>query len=89
MTAEVIVQAADRLARVYRNNGMPCEIEAGPVGLVVYASTARDASVVADNVVKCLKPRDPNVSREDVVHDKDEGFATRFICTVRIDWDRI
>lgn len=80
--------AAETLQARYCARGLTCELEAGPVGIVVYAASQALAGRIADDILGSVKLRDPKAWREHVVFEKDEPAETSFVTAVHVDWEK-
>lgn len=81
---------ARRLADTFVARGLPCEIEAGPAGVLVYAGSMRDAARISAEVVTLLALAGvKHVVAERVIHEPDEPAATAYVATVRLDWSTL
>jgi hypothetical protein len=65
------------------------QIEAGSVGLVVYGPTIASVAQVTAQLAGFAKLVDSGARAEDVCIDADEPTTTRFVATVRLDWNRV
>ena len=65
------------------------QIEAGPVGLVVYGPTQTSVAQVAAKMAEFAKLFDTHARAEAVCVDADEAPTSRFIATVRFDWNAL
>lgn len=81
--------AAKRLAALYTRAGLPVEVEAGPVGLVVYGSDAATVRRVAQSLASTPRVLGGEVTVGPITVDQDEPEATRFWTTVEFDWSVI
>lgn len=79
---------AKKLAAVYTRAGLPCEIEHGLNGVIVYASSRDHVARISLNIAHAVRTRDPYVVASPVNEDKDEPEATRFWAAVDFDWRR-
>ena len=77
-----------RMASRYRESGLPCEIEAGPLGLVVYALNRFNAEAIAKDILRQVRERDPRAIASKPMHDMDEPAATSWWAAVEFDWRR-
>lgn len=80
---------ARKLAALYAAKGRPCEVEAGPAGLVVYASTRVDAEAIARDLLGAVRERDPRATRSEAKRDDDEPSETAWWAMVEFDWRRL
>lgn len=80
--------AAKSLAEVYTRAGLPCEIEHGLNGVIVYASSRDHAARISLDLAHAVRTRDPHVFASPVNEDKDEPEATRYWAAVDFDWRR-
>ena len=82
---------AERLAAFYAEKGFRVQIEAGTVGLVVYASSRRDAERVAADLAGSARARDPRARAIlPALRDEsgDEPEETAWWTAVEFDWRR-
>lgn len=79
--------AAKALAGLYVDVGLPCEIEAGPVGLVVYGPTSATVNAVTKSLARGPRTLGVAVRTSPAAADADEPEATRWWGTVEFDWD--
>jgi len=86
--ADATLSITARLMSLYANAGLPCTLDAGPVGIVVYAATRERAAEIADRLVEVVRMRDPKAFREPVVFERDELPATAWVTAVHIHWER-
>jgi len=77
---------AEGLTKYYAEKGITVQIEAGTVGLVVYASTRVDAERVARDLAGSARARDPRARAAPATKDADEPAATAWWTTVEFDW---
>lgn len=73
---------------MYRGAGLPCEIEAGRAGLVVYGPTRAIVTRVANKLATSVR-QVAFVGIENAVHERDEQPATAWVATVRFNWDEL
>jgi ABC-type sugar transport system substrate-binding protein len=85
-TAALRFPSAAKLAAMYTSVGLPCEIEAGRVGLVVYGRTAEEVRSVAKGLAKAPRSLGVTVAVERVTQETDEPEETQFSAVVRFDW---
>lgn len=89
MTTRTTCKAARDLEALYARAGMPCDIDAGPVGLVVYAATPAAAERAAESLANAPRSLGVPVTVEPAVFERDESAATAWVATVRFDWTRM
>lgn len=77
---------ASALEALHRETGLLVEIEAGPVGLVVYGPSVAAVRAAAVSLVRSARTRDPKAELEPIGDDADEPAETRFYGVVRFDW---
>jgi histidine ammonia-lyase len=65
------------------------QIEAGQVGLVVYGSTQTSVAQVAAKMAEFARLFDSAARAEAVCVDASEASTSRFIATVRFDWNAL
>ena len=83
------MEAAARLAALYARAGMPIEIEAGPVGLVVYGPSPAIVRKAAQSLASTPRVLGADVAVGPITVEPDEPKATRFWTTVEFDWSVI
>lgn len=79
--------ATKTLEAMYLAAGLPCELDAGPVGIVVYAATPAIVSAVANGLAKAPRSLGVWVRVEDPCFEPDENPATAYVAAVCFDWD--
>lgn len=77
---------AARLAKLYCDRGLPCEVEAGRVGLVVYAASRRVANAVAFALAVAPRSLGMAVEVTRATEEAEEPAETRWCSVVRFDW---
>lgn len=81
--------AAETLAARYAAAGLPCEIEAGTGGLVIYADSPKNVLRIAGDIANAVRSRDPKVHVEvPPSFDEDEPPATAWWVCVTVDWKK-
>lgn len=80
--------AARALAALFARAGLPCELDVGPVGLVVYAAKKSTVEAVARQLLKNAQTKDPKARTTPAEFDKDEQPETAWWTTVEFDWRR-
>lgn len=69
--------------------GMPVQVEAGPVGLVVYGASTACVATAAKQLVDWARLVDDGARCDRVAFDGEEPAETRFITTVHVCWARV
>ena len=90
--ASTSVWAATRMTALeerYAEAGLPVEIEAGPVGVVVYGPARRVVESVCRALVETVRDVDTHAVIDGGGEDRDESSATRFWAVVTFDWNKI
>jgi hypothetical protein len=80
------IGVATGLAELYCSKGLPCEIEAGPGGVIVYAGSRIDADRIARDIRRAVVERDPRACTERARFDEDEPKATAWWAAVNFSW---
>jgi hypothetical protein len=80
------ISAATKLAELYGQKGLPCEIEAAADGVIVYARDRVTADRVASDIRRFVATRDSRACTERAKHDEDEPSVTAWWSAVRFDW---
>ena len=71
----------------YGRRGLVVEIEAGPIGLVIYGESRATVFVVAHESARAARRcGDARAEVEHVGIDADEPAATRWLACVTLDW---
>jgi len=83
------LNAAAKLAAMYTNAGMPCEIEAGSGGLVVYAADKWTVGMITSDIAKTAVRFGTDFAVEPPLFEADEPAATAWHATIRVDWHAI
>lgn len=87
--SDELQKAADNLAAQFVAKGHPCHIEAGPKGLIVYASTRVSAEWIAQLIARTVKQRDPRANWTVPVRAADEPEETAWFSAVEFDPRRL
>jgi len=84
-------QKADpkNLESMYRAVGLPCVLDIGPVGIVVYAATPAIVSRVANQLAQAPRTLGVWVEVETPVFEKDEQPETAYVAAVKFDWQKM
>lgn len=81
--------AAKKLEAMYAAAGLPCELDPGLVGIVVYAATPAIASAVANGLARGPLALGVAVEVEAPCFEVDENTETAWVATVRFDWNKM
>lgn len=81
--------AAAALAARFNAAGLPCEIEAGPAGLVVYAASSAVVTCVTLNIANALRDRRLRPVVSAPAFERDEPAATCWWASVDFDWSKL
>lgn len=77
------------LEALFLERGLPCEIEPGVSGVIVYASTRGNADRIAREILESAKTKDPRASSDPANFDRDEAPDTSWWASVNFSWERI
>jgi hypothetical protein len=80
---------AASLAALYTNAGLPCEIEAGPFGVMVYAASAAIVRKVANEIAQTARTRLSAVTMTVPAFEKDEPAESCYWARVDFDWAKL
>lgn len=80
---------AKALTQRFVDCGVPCEIEAGPAGLVVYAAQPSLVRAVMQQLAEAPRKLGADATVSQVTRDADEPAATRWWGSVTFDWDAL
>lgn len=91
MAAQVVSMessSAARLAALFAKHGLGCEIEAGPVGVVVYAASKAACASITRSLRETLRTYGVKAVAEVPVFERDEPAETAYVAAVRFDWTK-
>jgi hypothetical protein len=74
------------LEATYLAAGLTVEIEAGPIGLVIYGAGRQIVATIARKLVESARAKDPRAEVEYVGTDEKEPSETRWHAVVTFDW---
>jgi hypothetical protein len=74
---------------MFRAAGLPCVLDVGPVGIVVYASSPTKVSAIAATLASGPRALGVDVQVETPVFEKDEQPETAFVAAVKFDWSKM
>jgi hypothetical protein len=77
------------LEAMYRAVGLPCTLDIGPVGIVVYASSPANVRAIAQSLARAPRALQVPVQVEEPVFEKDEDPETAFVACVKFDWNKM
>ena len=80
---------AAAIEAIHRSAGLPVEIEAGPVGFMVYGPSARTVMDSARALMRAIRQFDAAVLVDPVATEPDERPETRVFTSVRFDWSKV
>jgi len=70
----------------YLAAGLVVEVEAGPIGVVVYGASKHVVSTVATHLAESARARDPRAEVEFIGTDEGEPAETRWHAVVTFNW---
>lgn len=82
-------EAAKTLEARYREQGLPCELDVGLVGIVVYAASPYVVLTVAQSLASAPRALGVPVQVESPVFEKDEEPETAWVAAVKFDWNKM
>lgn len=74
---------------MFRAAGLPCVLDVGPVGIVVYASSPANVLAIAKSLASAPRSCGVRVQVETPVFEKDEQPETAFVAAVKFDWEKM
>lgn len=78
--------ATTRLENLYANVGLPCNIEAGPFGLVVYSATPAMVRSIVKKLAEAPHAKGVATETTDPIAEPDEDPETRFWARLDFSW---
>lgn len=77
------------LVKKFTALGMPCEIDAGPTGIVIYANSCERTARIATEILSVAKSRDASARIDAPVRfDPDEPDSTAWWVSITLDWKK-
>jgi hypothetical protein len=81
--------AESRLEALYKAAGLPCSIDAGNVGFVIYAASRADVMAIVESIGRALTGINVSHSVSEIGEEPDEPAATRHYSILAFNWDEM